>query len=116
MISATFKESSHKYTGFTITGHANAGEFGSDIVCSAASALSISTINGITEIGHIDGDIVVDEVDGGYLAFSLPDSLDDEQKSIAQILLQNLYLAFQELANDYADYVELNTTIIHGGV
>lgn len=117
MISATFMETSSKnYSGFTLTGHANAGEFGSDIVCSAASALSISTINGITEIGHIDGDIVINEVEGGYLSFSLPNNLDNEQQKVAQILLRSLYLGFQEMVAEYFDYVELNTTKIHGGV
>lgn len=117
MISVTFKRTtSDDYIGFTVTGHANAGEYGSDIVCAAASSLSISTINGITEIGHIDGEIVVDDVDGGYLAFSLPSSLDGDQTTVAQILLQNLVLAFQELEKEYSDYVELRTTIIHGGV
>ncbi|MSE22463.1 ribosomal-processing cysteine protease Prp, partial [Lactobacillus parabuchneri] len=47
MIQATIKHYRGHVSGFTITGHADAGEYGQDIVCSAVSVLSITTVNGL---------------------------------------------------------------------
>ena len=41
MITITMhRDKKHRYTGFTISGHADYDEAGSDIVCAAVSALS----------------------------------------------------------------------------
>ena len=46
MIKGTFKRNdSGRIKTFELTGHADAGEYGSDIVCAAVSALTINTVN-----------------------------------------------------------------------
>ena len=48
MINVTiYKDSSDQFVGFEFDGHAEADEYGRDIVCAAASVLSINTINSI---------------------------------------------------------------------
>ena len=45
MIKGTFKRNdSGRIVSFELTGHAQAGEYGKDIVCAAASALAISAV------------------------------------------------------------------------
>ena len=53
MIKGTFKRNdAGQIVSFTLTGHADAGPYGSDIVCAGVSALAISTVNGLSLI-HI---------------------------------------------------------------
>ena len=53
MIRAHFTlDSNRRITDFAITGHAEAGPYGQDIVCAAVSALTISTINGLEHVVH----------------------------------------------------------------
>ena len=47
--------------GFIISGHAEAGEAGEDIVCAAVSSAAFLTANTITEILHVPAEISVDE-------------------------------------------------------
>ncbi len=45
MIRAQFTlDSNQRITSFKMTGHADSGPYGQDIVCAAVSALSISTV------------------------------------------------------------------------
>lgn len=39
---------------FELTGHADAGEYGNDIVCAAVSVLAISTVNGLQQLAKAD--------------------------------------------------------------
>ncbi|MCM1418468.1 MAG: ribosomal-processing cysteine protease Prp [Bacteroides sp.] len=49
MIKAEFLSYSGGYVGFSITGHAGAGEYGHDIVCSAVTSAVMLTVNMITD-------------------------------------------------------------------
>lgn len=72
MIQATIKHYRGHVSGFTITGHADAGEYGQDIVCSAVSVLSITTVNGLQEVVGLDVDVDSDDKNGGYLSVDVP--------------------------------------------
>ena len=53
MIRAQFTlDSNQRITSFKMTGHADSGPYGQDIVCAAVSALSISTVNGLEQVVH----------------------------------------------------------------
>ncbi len=54
MIKGTFKRNdSGRIVSFELAGHAQAGEYGKDIVCAAASALAISAVNGIDALAGV---------------------------------------------------------------
>lgn len=90
-----------------ITGHAESGPYGYDLVCSAVSALSIGIINSLSELGHYTPHIEMDEEEGGYLAVTLPASLTKEQKHTSDILLESLLLSLRSVANEYSDFVTI---------
>lgn len=79
MIQATIKHYRGHVSGFTITGHADAGEYGQDIVCSAVSVLSITTVNGLQEVVGLDVDVDSDDKNGGYLSVDVPIVLDSKK-------------------------------------
>lgn len=49
MIKAEFLRYGGGYVGFSISGHAGAGEYGHDIVCSAVTSAVMLTVNTITD-------------------------------------------------------------------
>ncbi len=64
MITVTMLVKEGHTVGFTCAGHANHGEVGNDIVCSAVSALTQTCLIGLTEVIGIQAGISVDEADG----------------------------------------------------
>ncbi|KRO18568.1 ribosomal-processing cysteine protease Prp [Lacticaseibacillus saniviri] len=99
---------------FTLSGHADAGEYGQDIVCSAVSAVSIGAVNGIEALAGFTPDVEADEVNGGHLALAVNrGSLTGEQQHITQILLENLLLSLQSIEEQYGAYLTVSTANQH---
>ena len=90
--------------GFQYEGHADAGEYGYDIVCSAVSALAIGCVNSIealTEAGFLED--AAEE--GGFLKVILePETADDHD---AQLLLKSLALAAGQMAESYPENLRI---------
>lgn len=92
---------------FGLTGHANAGPYGSDIVCAAVSAVAIGAVNGIEQIAKVKPLVTMDAEAGGHLECRLPADLTVDQAKTAQVILANLALSLESIVADYADYVTL---------
>ena len=90
--------------GFQMEGHADAGEYGYDIVCSAVSALAIGCVNSIetfTQAGFEED--AAD--DGGYLKVILkPETAEDHD---AQLLLKSMVLAVSQMAESYPENLRI---------
>ena len=90
--------------GFQFEGHADAGEYGFDIVCSAVSALAIGCVNAMeayTQAG-IEEDAAED---GGYLKVILkPETAEDHD---AQLLLKSMALAVRQMAESYPENLRI---------
>ena len=61
MITVTVTRSNGDPVGFTVSGHANMGEYGEDLVCAAVSAVVQTAILGITEVCHIPAGVSIEE-------------------------------------------------------
>ncbi len=112
LIKGTFnRNDAGQISEFTLTGHAEAGPYGSDIVCAAVSALAISTVNSLDALAGIIPTVETKEDEGGYLhvALELDDTMSQEQMNISQILLEHLLLGLQSIEKDYLDFIEVQT-------
>ena len=90
--------------GFTFEGHADAGELGYDIVCSAVSALAISCANSIERFTQAGFEENAAE-DGGYLEVILkPETAQDHD---AQLLLKSMTLAVCQMAESYPENLRI---------
>ena len=109
MIIGTFKRNdSGRIISFELTGHAQSGEYGKDLVCAAVSVLAISTVNGIDAIAGVTPAVDTDE-DGGYLYVEMPKDTTQEQNNIMTILLENLLLGLQAVQAEHSQYLQLKT-------
>ncbi|GEN49727.1 ribosomal-processing cysteine protease Prp [Alkalibacterium pelagium] len=110
MINILFQFENEHISSVEVTGHADSGPYGQDIVCAAVSALSIGTVNSLIEIGDISLDIVSADEQGGFLKFSLPEGLSQKQIEIAQILMNSLHLSLKNTEAEYGDYMTVHSS------
>lgn len=61
MITVTVTRENGNPVGFHVSGHANMGEYGEDLVCAAVSAIVQTAILGITEVCHIPAGVSIEE-------------------------------------------------------
>lgn len=107
MIKVEVKKKHEKIVSVTLTGHANFSEYGQDIVCSAVSALAITTVNSIEKLAKLPLLTEVEEVKGGYLYIEVMKNLTKEQDFITQILLQSLIFGLEDIQAEYPKAVKL---------
>lgn len=84
-----------------VSGHAYYGEYGSDIVCSAVSMLTITTLNGLVDIVKADVDYVIED---GYTKFVVKNKKSDNS---IKLLIDTYELGIKAVLEDYGQYVKL---------
>ncbi len=99
MIKVNVIRNDNKIDTITIKGHAMYDDYGKDIVCSSASSILITTINGILTINE------------NYIKYTVLEDLvtikvitDD---SICLKLLENMLMLFSELSEKYPKNIKL---------
>ncbi|MDF0726776.1 ribosomal-processing cysteine protease Prp [Cytobacillus sp. S13-E01] len=107
MIKVTIERLSNRLIeSFTVSGHANFAEHGSDIVCAGVSAVSIGTINAIIALTNITPHIEQGGK-GGFLRFVVPKELSEETDEKVQLLLEGMLISLQTIENDYGQYINI---------
>lgn len=103
MITITMhKDKKNRYSGFTISGHADYSEAGSDIVCAAVSALSQTALLGLMQ--YLAENAVPYEMKDGFLSIRV-----NEPCETSQVILKTLVLGLQQIVQQYPQYVALNS-------
>ncbi|ADL12112.1 ribosomal-processing cysteine protease Prp [Acetohalobium arabaticum] len=99
------RNQSGQVTEFRAEGHAEYGEYGSDIVCAAVSAILQTAVFGLTE--HLGLSVEVD-TSGGWLQCNLEDI--NATKEINAVL-ETMVIGLEKTAQSYPD----NLKILEGG-
>ena len=81
---------------FQVAGHAGYAESGQDIVCSAVSALTITTINSLEAFTSQSFEIDQDEEDG-VITVNFLENLEHD----AALLMNSLILGLKSIENEY---------------
>ena len=97
-----FTSPSGSLYGFSINGHANAGEVGHDIVCAAVSSAAYMVENTISEVMHVQADICVHE--NGFMKVLIS----EKDISRSQDILQGLKLHLLSLEEQYPKNIIVN--------
>ena len=99
MIKVETKKENGKYVHIKILGHAMYDDYGKDIVCSAASSIVTTTVNGILSLNK------------GSLSYMISkqgmDIKISGMDSTTQILIQNMINLLQELENNYSNNIQV---------
>ncbi|RWZ59948.1 ribosomal-processing cysteine protease Prp [Halobacillus fulvus] len=107
MIKVTMFRAKGNLTGFEISGHAESGPYGHDLVCAAVSAVSFGAVNAVMSLCDIEPDIEQGG-EGGYLKMTLPDDLSEEIRSKAEILLEGMQVSLETIEHEYQQYIQIS--------
>lgn len=108
MITITITRSRDEITAFEISGHAESGPYGYDLVCAAVSAVSFGTVNAIDRLFHARMHIKQGE-DGGYLYVQIPQASDREVQNHVQTLLEGMLVSLQTIERDYNQFIQITS-------
>ncbi|RDI44140.1 ribosomal-processing cysteine protease Prp [Falsibacillus pallidus] len=95
-----------RISSFSMKGHADFAEHGSDIVCAGASAVSFGAINAVFALTNAEP-IIDQSSDGGFLSCSIPNDLPEEEDKQVQLLLKGMVVSLQTIERDYGKYIKL---------
>jgi len=108
MIKVDIFEKNNNIYKFTVKGHADYAEEGSDIVCSAVSVLVINTINAVETFTDEGVKAEADNENGGFIDYCLTDIEKGSESHDAQLLLEAMVLGLKSIENEYYRYIKVN--------
>lgn len=107
MIKLTIKRrADHSIESFELSGHAESGPHGHDLVCAGVSAVSFGTVNAIYTLCQTKLEIKQGE-NGGFLRCVVPNHIDKETEEKIQLLLEGMLVSLQTIENDYSKYIKI---------
>jgi uncharacterized protein YsxB (DUF464 family) len=108
MIKADIFRKNNNIYRFTVKGHADFAEEGSDIVCSAVSILVVNTINAVETFTDEAVKAEADGKNGGFIDYRLTDIEKGGKSHDAQLLLETMVLGLKTIENEYYRYIKVN--------
>lgn len=109
MIEVILKTKDKNLSGFEVSGHAYYDEAGKDIVCSAASMLTINTINTLEAILKLEpGKEIKYKEEDNLICLDIATSLLDEGRlRDTQIVMRSYELGIIDLLRGYQEFIEV---------
>ena len=104
MIKINIYRRNEKIIRFTVKGHANYGNHGEDIVCSAVSTSATQTLNGIVQLLKLKPDYTYSE---GLIECNLVNIDLTGKEAELNILLESMYEMLKDIAKEYSKKVKL---------
>lgn len=90
--------------GFKVTGHSGYSTEGSDIVCSAVSALTQTALLGLLKVAKADVDYEIDE---GYLCCKVRKTGSRAVSAMCYAILETMYEGILNIRESYAEYIDI---------
>lgn len=88
--------------GFSVTGHSDHSHHGSDIVCSAVSALAQTAVLALKSVADITPHWIRQE---GLLECTIPSELSQDSIEKANIVLRTIVTGIENISQNYPRYV-----------
>ena len=89
-----------------ITGHAESGEYGLDVVCAQVSTLAINFINSIEKFAGYEPILELNEEEGGFLRVEIPTDIPSHQREMTQLFFESFFLGVANLSENSAEFVQ----------
>lgn len=106
MIQVKVKRSEEIITSIEISGHANSGPYGFDLVCAGVSAVSFGSINAALKLGS--DELKIDQgKDGGYLKVDIPSSLPKDKMDQVQLIFEAMIISLETIEREYKQFIRI---------
>ena len=107
MIQVTvYRTKDENIRSFEISGHAESGPYGYDLVCAGVSAVSIGAVKAVLELCDIDLEIKQGE-EGGYLAVNIPNNLSPDERDKVQLLFEGMLISLKAIEMEYNKFIQI---------
>lgn len=95
-----------KIESFEMSGHAESGPYGHDLVCAAASAVSFGGLNAVMKL--TDSELDIDQGgDGGFLRCVVPKEVEQDIEEKIQLLLEGMLVSLETIETDYGKFIKI---------
>ncbi|RYG74817.1 ribosomal-processing cysteine protease Prp [Lentibacillus lipolyticus] len=91
---------------FVVTGHAESGPHGYDLVCAGVSAVTFGSVNAVLEMSGADLQIE-QGAEGGFLRVTVPERIDGEAMQKIQTLFEGMLVSLKTIEKEYGDYITI---------
>ena len=112
MTKVVFYKHQGNFYGFHEIGHAGYGEFGTDIICSALSAMTMLIVNTVETVWGCDVSYKIDDETTDITVTvkeALPKYASSEEKQFAVSgLIEGYYYQLMDLLEDYSDFIDVD--------
>ena len=112
MTKVVFYKQHGVFYGFHEIGHAGYGEFGTDIICSALSAMTMLIVNTVETVWGCDVSYKIDDETTDITVTvkeALPKYASSEEKQCAVSgLIEGYYYQLMDLLEDYSDFIDVD--------
>ena len=112
MTKVVFYKQHGVFYGFHEIGHAGYGEFGTDIICSALSAMTMLIVNTVETVWGCDVSYKIDDETTDITVTvkeALPKYASSEVKQFAVSgLIEGYYYQLMDLLEDYSDFIDVD--------
>lgn len=106
MIRVTIYEKNNRINQFEMSGHANSGPYGYDLVCAAVSAVSFGAVNAVYELCNIE--LQVDQAaEGGYLFVEIPSNVPEQSVEKADLIFQAMVVSLRTIEREYKQFIKI---------
>lgn len=106
MIEVAIYYKNNKINAFHLTGHADSGPYGYDLVCAGVSAVSFGSINAVLSLCKVDL-MIEQKGDGGYLKVVIPDDLEQDKSEKVNLLFEAMIVSLQSIEREYRDHIKI---------
>ncbi|GAA0601548.1 ribosomal-processing cysteine protease Prp [Virgibacillus siamensis] len=107
MINVTVFRKNNQISGFELSGHADSGPYGYDLVCAGVSAVSFGAVNAVMEMTGVE--LVIDQgAEGGYLQVIIPATITTEQMGTVQLLFEGMIISLEAIVREYHQFIEIH--------
>lgn len=105
MIKINVYRKNNLITAFEMSGHADSGPYGYDLVCAGVSAVSFGSINAVTSI--CDVDLSIDMEDSGYLKVMITEEVSIEENERIQLIFEAMIVSLLTIENNYKEFITI---------
>src|SRR5699024_1221880 len=104
MISVVLFQKENKIHAFELSGHANRGPHGYDLVCAGVSAVTFGAVNALIELCDVDPEIHQED-EGWYLYIEISKYFKNEAD--LQTTLQTMIVSLKYIERDYQSCIQI---------
>lgn len=104
MIEVIIHYENDNISSFTLSGHANSGPYGYDLVCAGVSAISFGAINAVFELSDVKLHVAQGE-DGGFLEVVVPKHISEEEREKVNLIFNAMIISLQTIESSYREHI-----------